>query len=74
MDITYKQCTVCMHVLAFIHINIILVPSEPHSLTLISVNSSSMTLQWSPPKTPNGIITQYSIHLSGTNIGNLNSN
>ena len=51
-----------------------LVPSEPHSLEIVSVNSSSVTLQWSPPETPNSVITQYSIQLNGNNIGNLSSN
>ena len=65
----------CMHVYtSFIPINIILVPSEPHSLMLVSVDSSSVTLQWSPPETLNGVITQYSIQLNGTNMGNLSSN
>ena len=41
---------------------------------LVSVNSSSVTLQWNPPETLNGVITQYSIQLNGTNIGNLSSN
>ena len=63
-----------MYVLAFIHINITLVPSEPHSLTLVSADSSSVTLQWSPPETPNGVIMQYFIQLNGTNIVNLRSN
>ena len=48
-------------------------PSEPLSLEVISVNSSSLTLQWRPPTTPNGIITQYSILFNGisiTNFGN----
>ena len=33
-----------------------------------------MTIQWNPPTTPNGVITQYSIHFNGTNIANLSSN
>ena len=36
-----------------------------------------MTLQWDPPETPNGIITQYSIHYGETvidNFGNKASN
>ena len=51
-----------------------LVPSEPHSLEIIFVNSSSVTLQWNTPTTTNGGITQYSIQLKGTNIANLSSN
>ena len=33
-----------------------------------------MTLQWRPPETPNGVITQYSILYNGTNITNFGSN
>ena len=40
---------------------------------MVSVNSSSVTLQWSPPGTPNGVITQYSIQLNGTVRDDLNS-
>ena len=50
-----------------------LVPSEPQ-LEMISVNSSSVTLQWSPPDLSNGVITQYSIQLNGTNATELSSN
>ena len=49
------------------------VPSKPSSLE-ISVNSSSVTLQWRPPETCNGIITQYTIKLSGTDINNISGN
>ena len=48
------------------------VPSEPQ-LEMVSVNSSSVTLQWSPPDPPNGVITQYSIQLNGTDRDNLNN-
>jgi len=30
----------------------------------VPINSSSVTLQWMPPETPNGIITQYSLQSS----------
>ena len=43
---------------------------EPSSLTVFSVNSSSVTLQWMPPGTPNGVITHYSILYNGTNVTN----
>ena len=49
-------------------------PSEPSSLKIVSVNSSSVTLQWGPPDTPNGVITQYSIQRNGTDVVNLSSN
>ena len=39
-------------------INFIVGPSEPRSLVVFSVNSSSVTLQWMFPETPNGVITQ----------------
>ena len=49
-------------------------PSEPHLSEIVFVNSSSLTLQWTPPDTPNGVITQYSIQFNGTNITDLSSN
>ena len=49
-----------------------LVPSEPQ-LEMVSVNSSSVNLQWTTPDPPNGVITQYSIQLNGTDIDDLNS-
>ena len=49
-------------------------PSEPRTLEVFIVNSSSVTLQWTPPGTPNGVITQYSIQLDGTNITSHSSN
>ena len=57
-------------ILKYIHIICIdtfVVPSEPQLLReTVSVNSSSVTLQWSPPVTPNGIITQYSLQYNTT--------
>ena len=50
------------------------VPSKPQSLEIVSVNSSSVTLQWIPPETPNGVITHYSIQYNGINITNLGNN
>ena len=35
---------------------------------MVSVNSSSVTLQWGPPETPNGVITHYSILYDENNI------
>ena len=49
-------------------------PSKPHLSEIVFVNSSSLTLQWTPPDTPNGVITQYSIQLDGNNITDLSSN
>ena len=49
------------------------VPSEPQSFQVVSINSSSVTLQWRPPATPNGIITQYSVQFDTTVI-NFSSN
>ena len=37
------------------------------------INSSSLMLQWSPPDHLNGVITQYSIQLNGTDITDLSS-
>ena len=48
-------------------LNIILfiVPSEPCSLREATVTSTTVTLQWMPPETPNGLITHYSVQYSG---------
>ena len=43
-------------------------------MEVISVNSSSVTLQWMPPEPPNGVITQYSILYNGINITNFGNN
>ena len=45
-------------------------PSEPISLEIVSVNSSSVALQWMPPETPNGVITHYSLQYNATAIDN----
>ena len=37
-------------------------PSEPQALEIVTDTSTSLTLQWMPPKYPNGVITRYSIH------------
>ena len=55
-------------------INFIVGPSEPRSLVVFPVTSSSVTLQWIPPETPNGVITQYSILHDGSNITNFGNN
>ena len=33
-------------------------------MEVVAINSSSVTLQWSPPETLNGVITQYSMQLN----------
>ncbi|XP_041442217.1 phosphatidylinositol phosphatase PTPRQ-like [Xenopus laevis] len=35
--------------------------SPPHNLSLLGVNSTAITLAWSPPLEPNGIITHYEV-------------
>ena len=50
------------------------VPSEPQSLETVSVNSSSVALQWRPPVTPNGIITQYLLQYNTTAVANTTNN
>ena len=44
--------------------NLFVVPSEPQQLEIVSesVTPTSVTLQWMPPKYPNGVITRYSIN------------
>ena len=49
-------------------------PSEPQSLEVVSVNSSSVTLQWRPPEILNGTIRQYSIQFDATVINNFGNN
>ena len=43
-------------------------------MKIFAVASSHVTLQWRPPKTPNGVVTQYSILYNGINITNFGSN
>ena len=37
-------------------------------MEISSVTSSSVTLEWNPPKNSNGVITGYSIHYDGVDI------
>ena len=46
------------------------VPSKPCSLEVVSITKNSVTLQWMPPETTNGVITQYSIQYNDTVINN----
>ena len=49
------------------------VPSEPCSLKVTAIATRSVTLQWKPPRTTNGVITYYSIQYSDivtNNFGN----
>ena len=50
-----------------------IVPSKPCSLRDASVTSTTVTLQWMPPETPNGVITHYSVQCGGTVIDNFGS-
>ena len=59
--------------LFYIYKILFIVPNKPRSLEKLSVNLNSVTLQWMPPETPNGVITHYSIQLDGTNISNVSS-
>ena len=69
--VIYVSCFIfCFCIIGFI----IIVPSEPQSLEIVSVTSSSLTIQWTPPNVPNGIITYYSIERNKTNIANFSSN
>ena len=42
-------------------------------MEIIAINSSSVTLQWNPPEILNGVLTQYSIQLNGSNNSNSSS-
>ena len=80
MAICTAYAYICVHSyylavsLLTVTINFAIVPSEPHSLAVFSITSSSATLQWMSPETPNGVITQYSIQHNGTNITYFNNN
>ena len=63
-----------MHANRCILPNLFAVPSEPRSLVVFSVTSISVTLQWMPPETPKGVITQYSILYNGSTINNFGNN
>ena len=52
----------------------VVVPSEPQSVEIVSINSSSVTLQWRPPRIVNGVIAQYSIMYNEQNTTNFGSN
>ena len=43
-------------------------PSAPQLLSINSVNSISVTLQWGPPATPNGVIVLYSLKYNSTTL------
>ena len=59
-----------LHTHLHMHHILFAVPSEPCSLKADSIATSSVTLQWMPPKTTNGVITQYSIQYGDTVINN----
>ena len=43
-------------------------------MEIVAVTSSSVTLQWRPPETSNGLITQYSILYNEIDITNFGNN
>ena len=51
----------------------LLVPSVVQSLEIVSFNSSSVTIQWRPPESPNGVVTHYSIQINENDIVNISS-
>ena len=42
-------------------------------MKVASVTSSTVTLQWEPPETPNGLITKYSIQYDGSVVDSFGS-
>ena len=50
------------------------VPSEPCSLEVVSITTSSVTLHWMPPEATNGVITHYSIQYDDTAINTFGNN
>ena len=51
----------------------LLVPSEVRSLEIVSLNSSSVTIQWRPPEFLNGVVTHYSLQLNEDDIVDISS-
>ena len=43
-------------------------------MEVATVTSTTVTLQWMPPKYPNGVITRYSIHYDGKDINDFGEN
>ena len=62
----YAGICVCVKLIDVVYLFI--APSEPCSLKLATVTSTSVTLKWMPPKYPNGIILKYSIEYDGNSI------
>ena len=42
------------------------VPGAPSSLVVDNTQQTSITLSWTPPDTPNGIVTQYEVQYSSS--------
>ena len=53
--------------LIIIFFGIIAPDDSPHNVSLISISSSEMLLQWMPPLIKNGIIDYYTLHIDYTN-------
>ena len=43
-------------------------------MEIVSINSSSVTLQWRTPEFPNGVVTHYFLQLNESDIVNISSN
>ena len=50
------------------YMQFVLAPSEPQNLEIVSATSTIVTLQWMPPKYPNGDIIRYAVHCDGKHI------
>ena len=59
---------------SYVSHHLFIVPSEPTSLEVVSVTASSVTLQWEPPQTTNGVVTHYSVQYGETVIDNFGKN
>ena len=54
-----------MTILVFVSLIFPLVPGKPRSLVAEVINSSAVSLSWSPPLFKNGIICEYQVNYSG---------
>ena len=69
----YSLLCICIFVKLIDATNLFIVPSEPRSLEVVTLTSTSVTLQWMSPEYPNGVITRYAIHCDEMDIDDFGS-
>ena len=60
--------TIVLAIIIAMIYNSFVAPSEPQHLEIVTVTSTSVTLQWMPPKYPNGVITRYAVQCDDKSI------